>query len=80
MCTVIGIEIDHLTVNYQWMKNNGTTEIVVGNFSTLFLSPLRLSDAGQYMCQVIIGPQMYDAIEYTYIESMSDTSFTPVYS
>ena len=80
MCIVIGIRSDSLIVNYLWTKNNGTTQIVVGNSRTLFFSPLKLSDAGQYICEVTIGSQMYGAIQYINIESMSATNFIPFYS
>ena len=70
MCIVIGIRSDNLIVNYQWTKNNGTTQAEVGNSSTLLFSPLKLSDAGQYICQVMIGSQKYSEIEYINIQSM----------
>ena len=69
MCMVIGVRNDNLM--YNWTKDNGTAETVVGNSSTLFFSPLKLSDAGQYVCQVKIGSQIYDAIKYINTESMS---------
>ena len=80
MCIVIGIRSDSLLMNYQWTKNNGTTQVEVGNSITLFFSPLKLSDVGQYICQVTIGSQIYGAIEYINIESMSATTFIPAYS
>ena len=66
---VTGVGIDDLIVNYNWTKDNGTAQTVVGNSSTLFFSPLKLSDAGQYLCQVTIGSQIYDAIKYINTES-----------
>ena len=69
MCVVIGVRNNNLM--YNWTRDNGTAETVVGNSSTLFFSPLKLSDAGQYLCQVMIGSHMYGAMEYVNIESMS---------
>ena len=71
VCIVVGIWNDSLIVKYRWTKNNGTTDTAVGNSSTLLFSPLKLSDAGQYICQVTIGSEMYGAIEYINIERMS---------
>lgn len=44
-CTVSGIE----TSTYQWMKN-GTTLHETG--STLYFTPMKLSDAGKYFCGI----------------------------
>ena len=66
---VIGVRNDNLM--YNWTKDNGTAQSVVSTSSTLFFSPLKLSDAGQYLCKVMIGSQMYGAMEYINIESMS---------
>ena len=68
ICMVTG-GIDKLIGNYNWTKDNGIAQTVVGNSRTLFFSPLKLSDAGQYLCQVTIGSQIYDAIKYINIES-----------
>jgi hypothetical protein len=82
MCIVTGVRIGN-HFNYNWTKNNGTAQTVVGNSSTLFFSPLKLSDAGQYSCQlqVMIGSQMYGAIEYINlnIESMSKPCLYNIY-
>ena len=43
------------TITYQWMKNNGTAIQLGTTSNTLSLSPLRLSDAGQYTCNVTIS-------------------------
>ena len=46
------------SITYQWIKNNGTTQMQIGNNSqSLFFSNLRLSDAGEYSCQVNIHTQ-----------------------
>ena len=68
-CIVAGIEnASSLTFLYRWTKNNGSTQTEVGNSSTLFFTPLKLSDDGQYMCEVTIGSQMYGTIEYINIQ------------
>ena len=68
-CSVSRVENFNPIIAYQWTKNNGT-EIQVGtNSNTLSFSPLKLSDAGQYMCQVTVDSDMYGAIEYVHIES-----------
>ena len=71
-CIVTGIEnLDpSLELMYQWTKNNESTQVVIGNSKALFFSPLKLSDVGQYICEVTIGSRMYGAIEYIDIESM----------
>ena len=68
-CMVTAVGIDKLIGSYNWTKNNGTAQIVVGNSSTIFFSFFKLSDAGQYLCQVTIGSQIYDAIKYINTES-----------
>ena len=40
---------------YQWTKNNGTLVQLEIETSTLSFSPLKLSDAGQYICQAAIS-------------------------
>jgi hypothetical protein len=69
--TGVRIDNNYSIVNYNWTKDNGTAQTVIGNSGTLFFSPLKLSDAGQYLCKVMIGSQMYGAMEYVNIESMS---------
>ena len=58
ICVVNGTEsLDH-TLIYQWTKNNDTqmqNQVSISNPSVLSLSPLRLSDAGQYTCQVTVS-------------------------
>ena len=54
-CSVAGAENLNSTISYQWTKNAGTTQTQVGiNFNILSFSPLRLSDAANYTCRVII--------------------------
>ena len=52
-CGVSGAERLSPTITYQWTRHNGTTQTQVGtNSETLPLSPLRLSDAGNYSCSI----------------------------
>ena len=57
-CTANGTGPLDPTINtYQWTKNNGTnigSEQILGENSAIlpFSNPLKLSDAGQYTCQV----------------------------
>ena len=69
-CTVTGLNSSDSTITYQWMKNNGTHQIQIGNNSdTLSFSSFRLSDAGQYTCQVTVDSEMYGYSEYIHIQS-----------
>ena len=55
-CAVIGDENLSPTITYQWTRDNGTTQTQVGtNSNTLSFSPLSLSDAGRYTCDVTIS-------------------------
>ena len=51
-CNVTGIEKFSPILSYKWTKNNGTLTNVGSNSNILTFSPLRLSDAGQYICHV----------------------------
>lgn len=55
-CGASGAEKLNPTVNYQWTKMNdtGTFTEVGTNSNILSLSPLYLSDAGSYTCEVNI--------------------------
>ena len=55
-CSVAGAENLNSTVFYQWTKNIDTTsQTQVGiNSNILSFSPLRLSDAANYTCRVVI--------------------------
>ena len=69
-CSVTGVENFNPTIAYQWTKNNGTQMQVGTNSNTILFSPLKLSDAGQYMCRVTVNSDgMYGAFEYIHIES-----------
>ena len=55
-CMISGAESLNPILTYQWIKNNVTGRMQVGsNMSTLSFSSLRLSDAGQYSCQVTVS-------------------------
>ena len=49
-CNVSGA--DNLSPTMIWFYRNGSTQTQVGNSRTLPLSPLRLSHAGNYSCNV----------------------------
>ena len=61
-CDVTGAENLNSSITYQWTKDNGTqTQIQVGGDPrVLSFSPLRLSDAGQYTCQVTVSSPYQD--------------------
>ena len=55
-CAVIGDENLSPTITYQWTRDNGATQTQVGtNSNTLSFSPLSLSDAGRYTCDVTVS-------------------------
>jgi hypothetical protein len=59
-CIANGTDKLDPTITYRWTKNSGTNveEITVGDSETqslTFYDPLRLSDAGQYICQVNVS-------------------------
>ena len=54
-CSVSGAENLNPVIMYQWIKNSGSGQIQVGtSSSTLSFTPLRLSDAASYVCEVTI--------------------------
>ena len=53
ICDESGAENLNPTISYRWIKNSGTQ--VGGNSNTLFFTPLRLSDAASYVCEVTIS-------------------------
>ena len=57
-CSVQGAENLNSNMTYQWIKNEtfGITE----SSSTLSFSPIRLSDAGFYMCKVTVSSDYLD--------------------
>ena len=56
-CGVNGAHNLNASIIYQWTKNNGTqTQIQVGaNPAVLSFSPLKLSDAGRYTCNITVS-------------------------
>ena len=66
-CMISGAESLNPILTYQWIKNNDTGRMQVGsNMSILSFSSLRLSDAGQYSCQVTVSSQyLHDALNVT---------------
>ena len=52
-CTVTGADRLNPTITYQWFKDN--TMVSGETQSTLSFSPLSLSDAGQYRCDVTVS-------------------------
>ena len=56
ICSISGLNnLANLSILYQWSKKNGTLMQAGTNSSIFTFSSLRLSDAGQYTCQVIIN-------------------------
>jgi hypothetical protein len=67
-CNISGAENLDPIITYKWLKNNGTqTYYVVGkNSNILSFSSLRLSDAGNYFCEVIVNSRLlHNAINET---------------
>ena len=54
-CRVLGTENLHPSITYQWMKSTSSGLMQVGTNSTLSFRPIRLSDAANYSCIVIIA-------------------------
>ena len=55
-CDVSGADNLNPTITYQWTRNDGSTQTPVGTDSnTLTLSPLRLSNAGDYTCTATVS-------------------------
>ena len=51
-CNVAGTERFTPILSYKWIKNNGTLTHVGFDLENLSYSPLRLSNAGQYVCHI----------------------------
>lgn len=69
ICTVSGA-VERSTITYRWMKNNGSAQIQIGDGSNvLSFSYLKLSDAGQYTCQVMVDTSMFGYSEYITVQS-----------
>ena len=55
-CDVSGADNLNPIITYLWTRDDGNTQILVGTSSnTLTLSPLRLSNAGDYTCSVTVS-------------------------
>lgn len=55
ICTISGTAKLRTTLSYQWLHSNGNDFNEIGtNSSRLHFSSLKLSEAGEYMCQVNI--------------------------
>lgn len=57
-CNVIGIDTGKINIGYQWTKLNAsihTRTNLTNNQELLFPSPLKLSDAGVYVCEVNVS-------------------------
>jgi hypothetical protein len=54
-CVISGVENLNPIITYNWIKDNSTWILVGSNRSILSFPSLRLSDAGQYSCQVRIS-------------------------
>ena len=60
-CVVSEAENLSPTISYNWIKDNGTRILVDSHGSILSFPSLRLSDAGQWSCQVIVdSPYLRD--------------------
>ena len=55
-CSVSGAENFNPTIIYRWTKDSGSGQTQVGaNSNTLSFTPLRLADAGSYVCGVTVS-------------------------
>ena len=54
-CEMTGAEKLSPTITYSWTRNNETVSESDGNSKTLNLSPLRLSYAGSYACNITVS-------------------------
>jgi hypothetical protein len=57
-CNVTDIDTDQLSIDYQWTKVNASLQTRINqtnNRELSFPSPLRLSDAGEYVCNVTVS-------------------------
>jgi hypothetical protein len=66
-CGITGAENLSPNITYQWTKDSGGYRTQIGNRSNpISFSPLKLSDAGQYMCCVIVqSPYIYNEVTTT---------------
>ena len=66
-CKVLVAEHLCPSITYQWIKNNSTVTQLEAPPNSLSFSPLRLSDAGQYNCQVTINSSPFKINNITVI-------------
>ena len=63
-CAVSGAKSLNAILTYEWTKNIGGNQTKVGgNFKFLTFSPVRLSNAGQYTCHVMVqSPYLHNEL------------------
>ena len=54
-CNVSGVGNLNPTTDYQWTRNDGSTQTQVGSSRILTLPSLTLSSAGEYSCHATVG-------------------------
>ena len=55
-CSISGVGNLSPTTTYRWTKNSGSGQTQVEtNSNTLSFTPLRLSDAASYICEIIVS-------------------------
>ena len=70
-CNVTGAENFNSVITYRWTKNDGSGQSQVGaNSSTLSFTPLRLSDAGSYVCGATVSSS-YLTSDITAMDSLN---------
>ena len=61
-CMIDDIDDLMLPIEYMWWHFNGTdTKLIKNKSGILSLSPLKLSDAGEYICQVNINSTLLNS-------------------
>ena len=77
ICDVTGAESINHTIHYQWMKSlNATYSQVLIDSNELSFSPFRLSDAGNYTCQIYIyGGIDYKITNSKYVTAQSEHTY-----
>ena len=53
-CSVSGAENLNPNTTYKWTKNNGTQTKFMSNLGNFSFTPLRLTDAANYVCEATI--------------------------
>ena len=72
-CAVSGAKNLNAVLTYEWNKNIGGNQTKVGgNSNFLTFSPVRLSDAGQYTCHVMVqSPYLHNELFANVSESVT---------